>query len=207
MFNQFWLHDLMLTNIGLFKSLAVVTRYILFALQIFGIYMIKDKDNVTLEDVLQPGTNMLAAGYCMYGSSCTVIIYADPFAARKFAWTLLPILTAVMNYGSLCWALVMESMASLLILPLESSFWLIQTLRSMIKKSCSSFFPGWLILLINVTKQYSYLSLGIMFYAFFLAQVPNKGKIYSVNEGNAKNWDGPTAKYEGSFLFKITVIS
>ena len=45
------------------------------ALQIFGIYMIKDKDNVTLEDVLQPGTNMLAAGYCMYGSSCTVIIY------------------------------------------------------------------------------------------------------------------------------------
>lgn len=35
--------------------------------------MIKDKENVTLEDVLQPGKNMGAAGYCMYGSSCTVI--------------------------------------------------------------------------------------------------------------------------------------
>jgi hypothetical protein len=41
-------------------------------LQIFGIYMIKDKDNATLEDALQPGTDMIAAGYCMYGSSCTV---------------------------------------------------------------------------------------------------------------------------------------
>lgn len=28
-------------------------------------------------------------------------------------------------------------------------------------------------------------------------QIPKKGKIYSVNEGNAKNWDGPTAKYVG----------
>jgi hypothetical protein len=44
-----------------------------FVLQIFGIYMIKDKDNVTLKDVLQPGKKMVAAGYCMYGSSCTVI--------------------------------------------------------------------------------------------------------------------------------------
>lgn len=26
-------------------------------------------------------------------------------------------------------------------------------------------------------------------------QIPKKGKIYSVNEGNAKNWDGPTAKW------------
>ncbi|KAK9271188.1 hypothetical protein L1049_026778 [Liquidambar formosana] len=26
-------------------------------------------------------------------------------------------------------------------------------------------------------------------------KIPKKGKIYSVNEGNAKNWDGPTAKY------------
>ncbi|MCI57898.1 fructose-16-bisphosphatase cytosolic-like, partial [Trifolium medium] len=25
--------------------------------------------------------------------------------------------------------------------------------------------------------------------------IPKKGKIYSVNEGNAKNWDGPTASY------------
>ncbi|GFS37532.1 inositol monophosphatase family protein [Actinidia rufa] len=63
---------------------------------IFGIYMVKDGGEPTLDDVLQPGKNMLAAGYCMYGSSCTI---------------------------------------------------------------------------------------------------PKKGKIYSVNEGNAKNWDGPTAKY------------
>ncbi|XP_042459110.1 fructose-1,6-bisphosphatase, cytosolic-like isoform X2 [Zingiber officinale] len=63
---------------------------------IFGIYMVKDKENVTIDDVLQPGKNMLAAGYCMYGSSC---------------------------------------------------------------------------------------------------MIPKKGKIYSVNEGNAKNWDRPTTKY------------
>lgn len=41
-------------------------------IQIFGIYMMKDVHEPTLDDVLQPGMNMLAAGYCMYGSSCTV---------------------------------------------------------------------------------------------------------------------------------------
>lgn len=40
--------------------------------------MIKDKDNVSLKDVLQPGTHMLAAGYCMYGSSCTVTNFTNP---------------------------------------------------------------------------------------------------------------------------------
>lgn len=34
--------------------------------------MMKDSHEPTLDDVLQPGNNMLAAGYCMYGSSCTV---------------------------------------------------------------------------------------------------------------------------------------
>lgn len=34
-----------------------------------------------------------------------------------------------------------------------------------------------------------------MFLTFLSGQIPKKGKIYSVNEGNAKNWDGPTAKY------------
>ncbi|KAG0602542.1 hypothetical protein M758_10G021600 [Ceratodon purpureus] len=43
---------------------------------IFGIYMLKDGIEGTVEDVLQPGTAMLAAGYCMYGSSCTVRTYA-----------------------------------------------------------------------------------------------------------------------------------
>ncbi|RWV87808.1 hypothetical protein GW17_00050163 [Ensete ventricosum] len=32
------------------------------------------KDDVTLDEVLQPGKNMLAAGYCMYGSSCTLVL-------------------------------------------------------------------------------------------------------------------------------------
>jgi hypothetical protein len=41
-------------------------------LQIFGIYMLKEGSAGTLEDVLQPGSTMVAAGYCMYGSSCTV---------------------------------------------------------------------------------------------------------------------------------------
>ncbi|XLU98273.1 hypothetical protein S245_012613, partial [Arachis hypogaea] len=39
---------------------------------IFGIYAAKDKDNVTLDDVLQLGNKMLAVGYYMYGSSCMV---------------------------------------------------------------------------------------------------------------------------------------
>jgi hypothetical protein len=46
--------------------------------------MIKDKDNVTLDDVMQPGTNMLAAGYCMYGSSCTVIMLTGSVFLLRF---------------------------------------------------------------------------------------------------------------------------
>ena len=42
--------------------------------QIFGIYMLKENSAGTIHDVLQPGKNMVAAGYCMYGSSCTVRI-------------------------------------------------------------------------------------------------------------------------------------
>ncbi|KAL3648614.1 Fructose-1,6-bisphosphatase, cytosolic [Castilleja foliolosa] len=40
--------------------------------KIFGIYAIYDGHDPKLEDVLQPGKNILAAGYCMYGSSCTL---------------------------------------------------------------------------------------------------------------------------------------
>lgn len=32
-------------------------------------------------------------------------------------------------------------------------------------------------------------------YLFKFLQIPKKGKIYSVNEGNAQNWDEQTAKY------------
>ncbi|XP_066364085.1 fructose-1,6-bisphosphatase, cytosolic-like isoform X1 [Miscanthus floridulus] len=92
---------------------------------IFGIYMIKDKDNVTLEDVLRPGTNMLAAGYCMYGSSCTLVLSTGNGVN---GFTLDP-------------------------------------------------------------------SLGEFILTHPNIKIPKKGKIYSVNEGNAKNWDGPTAKF------------
>jgi len=92
---------------------------------IFGIYMVKDKDNVTLEDVLQPGTNMLAAGYCMYGSSCTLVLSTGN---GDNGFTLDP-------------------------------------------------------------------SLGEFILTHPNIKIPRKGKIYSVNEGNAKNWDVPTAKF------------
>ena len=39
---------------------------------IFGIYKVKDGSKGTLEDVLRPGREMVAAGYTMYGSSCNV---------------------------------------------------------------------------------------------------------------------------------------
>jgi len=38
-------------------------------------------------------------------------------------------------------------------------------------------------------------------------QIPKKGKIYSVNEGNAKNWDAPTAKYVDLVLFADIAVS
>uniref|UniRef100_A0A0R0G4G2 Fructose-bisphosphatase n=1 Tax=Glycine max TaxID=3847 RepID=A0A0R0G4G2_SOYBN len=41
---------------------------------IFGIYVVKNEAEVSLEDALQPGNQMLAAGYCMYGSSCTFVL-------------------------------------------------------------------------------------------------------------------------------------
>lgn len=50
--------------------------------------MIKDKDNVTLDDVLQPGTDMLAAGYCMYGSSCTVTMSSESISPSNISHVL-----------------------------------------------------------------------------------------------------------------------
>lgn len=38
------------------------------------------------------------------------------------------------------------------------------------------------------------------------AQIPKKGKIYSVNEGNAKNWDAPTAKYAFLVICMIQLV-
>ncbi|EIM90030.1 fructose-1,6-bisphosphatase [Stereum hirsutum FP-91666 SS1] len=41
---------------------------------IFGIYKIKDGSKGTIEDVLQPGSTMVAAGYTMYGSSANLVL-------------------------------------------------------------------------------------------------------------------------------------
>ncbi|KAJ3331722.1 hypothetical protein HDU76_002385 [Blyttiomyces sp. JEL0837] len=42
---------------------------------IFGIYHVKDvSQKTTLADVLRPGTEMVAAGYCMYGSSTVLVL-------------------------------------------------------------------------------------------------------------------------------------
>lgn len=41
---------------------------------IFGIYTVKDTAEVSVEDALQPGSSLVAAGYCMYGSSCTFVL-------------------------------------------------------------------------------------------------------------------------------------
>ncbi|KAL6492946.1 hypothetical protein OROGR_032705 [Orobanche gracilis] len=92
---------------------------------IFGIYGIDDGHEPKLEDVLQPGKNMLAAGYCMYGSSCTLVLSTG---SGVNGFTLDP-------------------------------------------------------------------SLGEFILTHPDIKIPRKGRIYSVNEGNTKNWDGPTAKY------------
>ncbi|XP_050214552.1 fructose-1,6-bisphosphatase, cytosolic isoform X2 [Mercurialis annua] len=108
---------------------------------IFGIYMVKDGTEPTLDDVLQPGKNMVAAGYCMYGSSCMFVLSTGNGVN---GFTLDP-------------------------------------------------------------------SLGEFILTHPDIKIPKKGKIYSVNEGNAKHWDGPTANmvadvhrtflYGGIFLY------
>ncbi|KAM7507889.1 hypothetical protein LguiA_018342 [Lonicera macranthoides] len=92
---------------------------------IFGIYMITDGGEPSLDDVLKPGNDMVAAGYCMYGSSCTFVLSTG---SGVNGFTLDP-------------------------------------------------------------------SLGEFILTHPDIKIPKKGKIYSVNEGNAKNWDSPTAAY------------
>lgn len=41
---------------------------------IFGIYLVRDGSKGTIEDVLRPGREMVAAGYCMYGSSANLVL-------------------------------------------------------------------------------------------------------------------------------------
>ncbi|RKP13168.1 fructose-1,6-bisphosphatase class 1/Sedoheputulose-1,7-bisphosphatase [Piptocephalis cylindrospora] len=45
---------------------------------IFGIYRVKDEGGrPSLADVLRPGTEMIAAGYAQYGSSCNLVLTVD----------------------------------------------------------------------------------------------------------------------------------
>lgn len=92
---------------------------------IFGIYTVKDKENPSLDDVLQSGNNMIAAGYCMYGSSCTLVLSTG---SGVNGFTLDP-------------------------------------------------------------------SIGEFILTHPMIKIPKAGRIYSVNEGNAKNWDEPTTEY------------
>ncbi|WFD30089.1 fructose-bisphosphatase [Malassezia sp. CBS 17886] len=41
---------------------------------IFGIYKIAEGSSGSVEDVLRPGSAMVAAGYCMYGSSANIVL-------------------------------------------------------------------------------------------------------------------------------------
>ncbi|XP_051124573.1 fructose-1,6-bisphosphatase, cytosolic-like [Andrographis paniculata] len=95
---------------------------------IFGIYMIKNFQEAKLDDVLQPGKNMSAAGYCMYGSSCTLVLSTGNGVN---GFTLDP-------------------------------------------------------------------TLGEFILTHPNIKIPKKGRIYSVNEGNTRNWDGPTTKFVGN---------
>ncbi|XP_004485532.1 fructose-1,6-bisphosphatase, cytosolic-like [Cicer arietinum] len=92
---------------------------------IFGIYTVKDTANVAVEAALQSGSSLVAAGYCMYGSSCTFVLSTGNGVN---GFTLDP-------------------------------------------------------------------SLGEFILTHPNIKIPKKGKLYSVNEGNAKNWDEPTTKY------------
>ncbi|KAL1762219.1 fructose-1,6-bisphosphatase class 1/Sedoheputulose-1,7-bisphosphatase [Schizophyllum commune] len=41
---------------------------------IFGVYRVKDDSKGAISDVLRPGSEMVAAGYCMYGSSANLVL-------------------------------------------------------------------------------------------------------------------------------------
>eukprot|EP00208_Stichococcus_sp_RCC1054_P005140 CAMPEP_0206136814 /NCGR_PEP_ID=MMETSP1473-20131121/2037_1 /ASSEMBLY_ACC=CAM_ASM_001109 /TAXON_ID=1461547 /ORGANISM="Stichococcus sp, Strain RCC1054" /LENGTH=353 /DNA_ID=CAMNT_0053529609 /DNA_START=178 /DNA_END=1239 /DNA_ORIENTATION=+ len=94
---------------------------------IFGIYRLREGSEGTVDDALRPGKEMVAAGYCMYGSSCCLMI----------------------------------------------------TLGGGSDVSCFTLDP----------------SLGEFILTTEKVECPAVGKIYSVNEGNAANWNAPTKEY------------
>lgn len=51
---------------------------------IFAIYSAKDKSNVTVDDVLRPGVECLAAGYTMYGSATQLVLAVKGLKVNGF---------------------------------------------------------------------------------------------------------------------------
>lgn len=98
---------------------------------IFGIYRIKEGSKGSTEDALCPGSEMVVAGYCMYGSSCNLVITSGNGVN---GFTLDP-------------------------------------------------------------------AIGEFVLTHPEIKIPSRGKIYSVNEGNALYWDEPCKKYFESIKF------
>ncbi|PNX96413.1 fructose-1,6-bisphosphatase cytosolic-like, partial [Trifolium pratense] len=134
---------------------------------IFGIYMMNDNHEPIIEDVLQPGKNMLAAGYCMYGSSCTFVITTG---SGVNGFTLDPSLGEfILTHPDI---------------KLRSN----HCLNCKDKEDCEVLHRSVIVGISNDLHVSAHDGPPIKV-------IPKKGKIYSVNEGNAKNWDGPTASY------------
>jgi fructose-1,6-bisphosphatase I len=93
---------------------------------IFGIYPVREGSTGDESDVLRPGREMVAAGYCMYGSSCCLVLSLGQGIS-----------------------------------------------------SCFTLDPSMGEFILTTSKM----------------EVPPVGKIYSVNEGNAQNWNAPTTDY------------
>ncbi|KAF9996688.1 Fructose-1,6-bisphosphatase [Entomortierella chlamydospora] len=98
---------------------------------IFGIYKVKEGSTGQISDVLRPGSEMVAAGYCTYGSCSTLVLTTGQ---------------GVNGY----------------------------TLDT---------------------------EIGEFILTHPDIQIPTRGKIYAVNEGNSKYWDEPCKKYFHSLKF------
>ena len=56
------------------QKIQKALRRVCLFVQIFGIYKASEKGVIKDSDTLQPGKDMVAAGYCMYGSSCVLVL-------------------------------------------------------------------------------------------------------------------------------------
>jgi len=117
------------------------------------------------EVVLQPGTNMLAAGYCMCGSSCTLVLRTG---SGVNGFTLDP------------------SLGEFILTHLDIKV----NLRHLLRLNYFLFYGSGNTILMTVS------------FILHFVQILKMGKIYSINEGNAKNWDAAVAKFveKGKYL-------